>query len=137
MDPTLVDDCSCDLDFCLVAGGRGPASLSTLRGLSSSVWAHHGALREQVRWRDPPSRARGVRCLTTLLTAMPLADAIDTTRIPRVAGLAGGHASCNGQYVELSISDAGWGIPAEYLGHLFDPFSTTKERERAGAIIFG
>jgi predicted ATPase with chaperone activity len=33
--------------------------------------------------------SRLARCLTTILPAMPLAEAIETTRIPRVAGLTG------------------------------------------------
>jgi two-component system cell cycle sensor histidine kinase/response regulator CckA len=33
-----------------------------------------------------------------------------------------------GDYVELSISDGGIGIPAEYLTKIFDPYFTTKEK---------
>ncbi|MGE3540257.1 MAG: ATP-binding protein [Candidatus Tectimicrobiota bacterium] len=43
--------------------------------------------------------------------------------------------------VELSITDTGCGISAEYLEHLFDPFFTTKESERGMglglAVSFG
>ena len=32
-----------------------------------------------------------------------------------------------GQWIRLSVTDTGTGIPAQYLPHIFDPFFTTKE----------
>jgi len=33
----------------------------------------------------------------------------------------------DGEWVEISISDTGYGIPKEYRNRIFDPFFTTKE----------
>jgi two-component system NtrC family sensor kinase len=33
----------------------------------------------------------------------------------------------NGEFVEIRVKDTGRGIPPEYLGHIFDPFFSTKE----------
>ncbi|WP_114948569.1 hybrid sensor histidine kinase/response regulator [Microvirga calopogonii] len=38
-----------------------------------------------------------------------------------------GHAGGPGQFVAVSISDTGSGIPADQLGQIFEPFFTTKE----------
>ena len=35
-------------------------------------------------------------------------------------------AVCNGQIVEIAVSDSGPGVPADKLAHIFDPFFTTK-----------
>src|SRR5919108_5727244 len=48
-----------------------------------------------LRLLGPPvaSASRLARRLATLLPAMSLAEALETTRIPRVAGLTGGHTA--------------------------------------------
>jgi signal transduction histidine kinase len=38
-----------------------------------------------------------------------------------------GHAGTPGDFVRISVSDSGAGIPADQIEHIFDPFFTTKE----------
>jgi signal transduction histidine kinase/FixJ family two-component response regulator len=42
-----------------------------------------------------------------------------------------------GAYVKISISDHGSGIPAEYLGRIFDPYFSTKEMSARKGTGFG
>ena len=47
----------------------------------------------------------------------------------RARGLAG-----PADYLSMSVSDTGAGIPTEIVGHIFDPFFSTKERSRASGL---
>ena len=38
------------------------------------------------------------------------------------------HRPAGGNYVEISVQDYGIGIPEQYLGKIFDPYFTTKEK---------
>ena len=37
-------------------------------------------------------------------------------------------SSQQAKYIEIAINDSGIGIPEQYLGRIFDPYFTTKER---------
>lgn len=39
-----------------------------------------------------------------------------------------------GDYVQLSVTDSGMGIPHEHLAHVFEPFYTTKEEDKGTGL---
>lgn len=51
---------------------------------------------------------------------------VTTSNVEIDESAAARHAIVPGDYVELSVSDTGPGIPAEILAHIFEPFFSTK-----------
>lgn len=67
----------------------------------------------------------------TIETANVTADAIKVQAMPDMSP---------GEYVLLSVSDTGTGIPPEHLEHIFEPFFTTKGDQGTGlglAVVYG
>lgn len=68
----------------------------------------------------------------TMTTANIILDASYCESKPNVAP---------GDYVQLTVSDSGKGIPFEQLEHIFEPFFTTKEQDKGTglglAMVFG
>ncbi len=69
-------------------------------------------------WADPEQVERVVvNIIFNAVQAMPEGGSITVST-----------ALANGEYVRLSMSDTGCGIPAENLPHLFDPFYSTRPK---------
>lgn len=66
--------------------------------------------------------------------AMPGGGTVTITSTSRTLDQeeAAEHDTQPGQYVQVSVSDTGVGIPEEVLGRIFEPFFTTKGQNRTG-----
>lgn len=61
--------------------------------------------------------------------AMPEGGEVEiTARNVKVPWTCNPRGLQNGKYVEIGIRDSGIGIPEQYLGKIFDPYFTTKEK---------
>lgn len=65
--------------------------------------------------------------ITNALDAIEGGGEVRITVKPGVRGQGSGVGEQHGDFVEISVSDTGCGIPPEHLPKIFDPFFTTKE----------
>jgi signal transduction histidine kinase len=103
----------------------------TLTLLESEFKRHHIALQSRSDLSDPKIEADASQLKQLLLNvllnsiqAMPNGGSIIYALLDRVRNPRG---VTQAEFVQITITDTGTGIPAEVLPKVFDPFYTTKE----------